>query len=453
MTAQGVLNGAGATMGAAIFGLSVPGSFVKETGSSFEQFMESSKEEVKTAAQTQQKDGKETTVQQKSVKERAKDMFSGKNNVKKADKPQVKDSVEEFEKVAEAVSLALVQVRQTICETLTLTEEQLTAAMDGLGLQDSDLLERGSMQQLFLTVKQAESTEFLTNEELFGGFADLMQAVEQTMTEFNISPEEFRTVLARMETEEPVGQEIAETFLQEETAKLPEQVETEEGDVSDLPTESTMEAPKATVVSEDKTQSGDTGDKEQTHTALARKEGKTTVISSEADVAVKTVFIDALASYTTNGVEEASLEVVAQVREIANQIMEQIKITIRPDQTNMELQLNPEHLGRVNLTITEKEGRMTAQFTTQTEIAKEAIESQMAALRESLQNQGIKVENIEVTVAEFGFARDGNAKQNGEGESGKQKHRASFHIDEAEEGSLSVSELLNVTDSSVDYSA
>ena len=101
--------------------------------------------------------------------------------------------------------------------------------------------------------------------------------------------------------------------------------------------------------------------------------------------------------------------------------MEQIKITIRPEQTNMELQLNPEHLGRVNLTITEKEGMMTAQFTTQTQIAKEAIESQMAALRESLQNQGIKVEAIEVTVSEFGFERNEENGQRGNGEPEKKR--------------------------------
>ena len=150
---------------------------------------------------------------------------------------------------------------------------------------------------------------------------------------------------------------------------------------------------------------------------------------------------------------EEAAEAVSQIREIANQIMEQIKIVIRPEQTNMELQLNPEHLGRVHLTITEKEGMMTAQFTTQTETAKEAIESQMASLRESLQNQGIKVEAIEVTVSEFGFERDGNAKQNNEGESGRQRRRNAFRVEEADEVAPQMADFLRMGDSSVDYSA
>ena len=143
----------------------------------------------------------------------------------------------------------------------------------------------------------------------------------------------------------------------------------------------------------------------------------------------------------------------AQVREIANQIMEHIKITIRPEQTNMELQLNPEHLGRVNLTITEKEGMMTAQFTTQSEVAKEAIESQMTALRESLQNQGIKVEAIEVTVSEFGFERDRQSEQNGNGEPEKRRKSGNFTVEDTEETAPKMADYLNVTDSSVDYSA
>lgn len=453
MTAQSVSNGAGSAMGAVFSGFSVPGGSVKETGNSFAQFMENSKEEVKATAQTQQDNGKETALQQKNVKERAKDLFSGKSNVKKADRPQTEETAEDFDEAAELVSTAFMQVRQAVCETLDLTEEQLTAAMDELGLQDADLLDQGSLQQLFLNVNQAEPTEFLTNEGLFGDFAKLVQTVEQAVTESGVSPEEFKTVLARMEEEAVTGLEAAEVFLQEEAVELPEQEETGKGDALEISVEDSMEVPDRMAASEYKTQSGNTEDEEQTHMALAKKEGKTTVLSSETDATVKNVFIDVLSAYTAGGVEEASMEAAAQVREIANQIMEQIKLTIRPDQTNMEMQLNPEHLGRVNLTITEKEGRMTAQFTTQTEIAKEAIESQMAALRESLQNQGIKVESIEVTVAEFGFERDRDAKQNGEGENGKQKHRNAVHLDEAEEESPVVPEFLRATDSNVDYSA
>ncbi|MGN1084884.1 MAG: flagellar hook-length control protein FliK, partial [Lachnospiraceae bacterium] len=207
---------------------------------------------------------------------------------------------------------------------------------------------------------------------------------------------------------------------------------------------------KPAAQTETKTESGNTG--EERHTATAKKDGADKVISSETDANLKNVFIDTLTDYAVTGTGEEALATAEEIREIANQIMEQIKIVIRPEQTNMELQLNPEHLGRVHLTITEKEGMMTAQFTTQTESAKEAIESQVAALRESLQNQGIKVEAIEVTVSEFGFERDRDAQQSENGGQEKRKRQNGFRVEETDEAPQTT-EFIRTTDSSVDYSA
>ena len=77
----------------------------------------------------------------------------------------------------------------------------------------------------------------------------------------------------------------------------------------------------------------------------------------------------------------------------------------------------------------------------------------MAALRESLQNQGIKVEAIEVTVSEFGFRQDEEARQNGNGEPEKRRKAGTFQVEDVEEDVPQMTEYLNVTDSSVDYSA
>src|SRR5690606_38782766 len=75
---------------------------------------------------------------------------------------------------------------------------------------------------------------------------------------------------------------------------------------------------------------------------------------------------------------------VTELREIANQIIEQIKVVVSQDHTSMELQLNPENLGKVNLSIQSKDGMMTAQFVVENELTKEAIESQMFTLKNTL---------------------------------------------------------------------
>ena len=194
MTAQGIMNGAGSAMNAMFSGFPAVGGSVKGMqDTSFEQFMETSKSgnEDTSVTPTKETGVKEASVTGKDVNERAKELFSGDSKVKDAPKTRTEEPVEVSQEEAEAVSALLVQVKQVICETLNITEEELANAMEELGLQDSDLLGREGIQQIFLNLNQAEPTEFLTNEELFSEFGELMQAVEQddmNLTEF-YSPE------------------------------------------------------------------------------------------------------------------------------------------------------------------------------------------------------------------------------------------------------------------------
>jgi flagellar hook-length control protein FliK len=72
------------------------------------------------------------------------------------------------------------------------------------------------------------------------------------------------------------------------------------------------------------------------------------------------------------------------MKEIVNQIVDKIKVVIKPEATSMEIQLNPENLGKVNLSVISKNGQLTAHFTTESQAAKEALESQMQTLKETL---------------------------------------------------------------------
>ena len=89
--------------------------------------------------------------------------------------------------------------------------------------------------------------------------------------------------------------------------------------------------------------------------------------------------------------------------DIIKQIIDDIKVNISKDNTSMEMQLNPENLGKVHISVVEKNGVMQAQITTETEAAKHAIETNLLLLRENFQNQELKVEAIEVMVASYEF--------------------------------------------------
>ena len=88
-----------------------------------------------------------------------------------------------------------------------------------------------------------------------------------------------------------------------------------------------------------------------------------------------------------------------------NQITEQIRVHVKQDTTEMELQLHPASLGSVKVQLTSAGGVLTAVFTTENEAVKAALESQLIQLKENFSQQGLKVESVEVNVSTQGFER------------------------------------------------
>ena len=95
---------------------------------------------------------------------------------------------------------------------------------------------------------------------------------------------------------------------------------------------------------------------------------------------------------------------------ILKQLADYVKIHNGKELTEMELQLHPASLGNVKVTLATKGGVVTAQLTTENEIVKNAIESQVSQLKQNLEEQGVRVEAIEVSVASHQMER--NLEQN-----------------------------------------
>lgn len=117
---------------------------------------------------------------------------------------------------------------------------------------------------------------------------------------------------------------------------------------------------------------------------------------------------------------------IKEMQEIVNQVVDKIKIHISKESTTMKLNLNPEHLGRVELEVTSKSGVLTADFVVENETAKEALEKGLPALIEKFNEQGLKVEAVEVRISDYDFTRqDGERKSSKDyGSEDKKKKRA-----------------------------
>jgi len=77
--------------------------------------------------------------------------------------------------------------------------------------------------------------------------------------------------------------------------------------------------------------------------------------------------------------------------------------------------LHPASLGNVALNLTSKDGSVSAQFTAQSEAVKAALESQLQVLKENLEQAGVRVTSVEVTVGSHAFEQ--NLEQGNDGQS------------------------------------
>lgn len=64
----------------------------------------------------------------------------------------------------------------------------------------------------------------------------------------------------------------------------------------------------------------------------------------------------------------------------------------------IEMQLTPEHLGKVKVALELKEGSVTAHIQVQSEAAKQAVDQGMQQLRDNLGQHGFRIENLSVSV-------------------------------------------------------
>ena len=139
--------------------------------------------------------------------------------------------------------------------------------------------------------------------------------------------------------------------------------------------------------------------------------------------------------------------------------MDHMNIRLTAETTELDMQLQPETLGTLQIKISAKEGIMTAQFTTASETVKGVLESQMIQLQQQLEQQNIKVEAIEVTVQSHAFEsalEKGNEHQASEEETKKNRTRRIdlLSLDgttELESEEQLLAEMMEANGNTVDY--
>lgn len=352
---------------------------------------------------------------------------------------------------------------QTVAEDLGVDVEKLMAVLEELGLTAFDLLESQNLVQVALQLTPENVSATPADLLMDSQFVDLMQDVSdigtQLAEELELAPEQMDEFVAQMhileQQEEILEMEMPENVMQDsgndtvmnETVltgeKKEQKVQEPDEQISVKEGMNSVEAPEEQKTVKNASMSNAQEEQQKEPDGFTRNENntvKSTNTTRESGQPVETVF-------TVNEMAEPELVQSVPVADnsylsidamdLIQQIAEQVRVNISEGISSMEMQLNPENLGRIYLQISAKEGSVNATIAAQNEAVKAALEMQVADLKQSLNQAGVKVDAIEVTVAAHEFEKNLEQGQNREKEQGERQqelsHRRNINLSAEDE--------------------
>ena len=354
-----------------------------------------------------------------------------------------------------------------VADQLQVTEDDVKTAMETLGLTVFDLLNPENLAQLAMKLTgETSPMDLLTNDAFQGLMQNMDQLGVQLAEAIDVTPSQMDELVAQMdiyEDPQPMTPEMEQALTQTTENISEEAMQT--ASVSQQTTNTEMSQDKP--VTETELQETDTLNMEEVHTVEAdvteeqktdQQEGQSMEQQMSEDSSLKNsaetsedtqssrtqsfktqmTSNDVMTNTSVQGMEpEAVLQQVQEpetsflsvdTMKLLDQVAEQIRVNVSEGISSMEMQLNPENLGKIFVNITSKEGVIHAQLAASNEAVRTALESQLADLRQNLNQAGVKVDAVEVTVASHGFEKNleqnqQSDKQQGEREQEQQNFR------------------------------
>lgn len=381
---------------------------------------------------------------------------------------QVSEKLDAYEK----------QVKDVLKEELGVTDEQIEEAMKALGLSFADLLNPNQLAALVSELTGAADMGALLCDS---GFLHVMQEIgelgKQLTEELGIPKEQLIAMAEAAETAETVPEQPVEDSTAEAVTETAEDVSGEAMPtvtVEDHRDDGARESLKTDDAARELQGNPDDGSEETAETTdrmirteeSGRDAGRQEAGSQNAGAGTAANLQNPAGTESiqpAEGTNEFSYRM--DTANIIRQIVEHVRVNLSNTATTLEMQLNPENLGKLYLQLTAKDGMVSARIMAQNEMVRAALESQVAELRENMEQSGIRVDAVEVAVGSHEFEKnlEQNARQQEreaeeQEKSAKRNRRINLNdLDElsgvmTEEESL-VAQMMAEQGNSVDFSA
>lgn len=376
------------------------------------------------------------------------DKSSVTGSAKNADTSSISDvnSKADNKDVTDTVKEVCEDIKDAIKEEFDVSDEDIKVAMELLGLTALDLLSTAKVAELIEQLTGTDALTLITNEDMMQSFNNIINVVDEANADIagmlGAKTEEVGIVLGQ--------NDIAPVVNSEYTAKQDNVKESDAKNADDNINQTVDNQESLSEVLAKKITTESDGKAKNNMSESNEANNKVTY----ADVA------DNMISNITDTFADIITEEISTVKEadIVNQVIDSVKLMASRELTSMEVMLNPEHLGSVHITVTARNGIVSAQIAAQNEQVKTALENQMVTLREQFESQGLKVDAVEITVMAHSFEAGQNFGQSeSERKQGESKvHRKldlSSFDDELEEDLESTAPAPKAEGSSVEYLA
>lgn len=364
-----------------------------------------------------------------------------KNNTKEISiKTASKNSPTESEvkKITDDISS---QIVEKVTDDLDISEDELNNAMQLLGLTAMDLLNPANLSALYceVTGNASDPQALVLNADFTALFNDVSQVASENDAQLDLlsqltasddgeildadivssadTPE--KTVDSSYDDTAASGQNINDT--------ADEAVKVYDGSTQDSsyqnPDEGTSSGETGNGITSDEntenTQSDssfdDSGERVLHHDDGAHSDNSVLHASVSEQLNTDTSF----------EMSQSQSRSRVDTTDIIRQIVDSMSISNTTEESAINLQLTPESLGRMYINVSQKNSEISARIAVSNEAVKEALQTQMVNLKEALNNSGIRVNEVEITVASHEFER--NLEQGAANDSRQQESTNSYN--------------------------
>ena len=365
-----------------------------------------------------------------------------KNNTKEISiKTASKNSPTESEvkKITDDISS---QIVEKVTDDLDISEDELNNAMQLLGLTAMDLLNPANLSALYceVTGNASDPQALVLNADFTALFNDVSQVASENDAQLDLlsqltasddgeildadivssadTPE--KTVDSSYDDTAASGQNINDT--------ADEAVKVYDGGTQDSsyqnPDEGTSSGETGNgITSDEKTQSKSLADSsfDDSGERVLHHDDGTHSDNSMLHASVS----EQLNTDTSFEMSQSQSRLRVDTTNIIRQIVDSMSISNTTEESAINLQLTPESLGRMYINVSQKNSEISARIAVSNEAVKEALQTQMVNLKEALNNSGIRVNEVEITVASHEFER--NLEQGAANDSRQQESTNSYN--------------------------